>query len=253
MKRRLKQLIYLGIFVGFWCGVGIAVWQLALKPTPSCLDNRQNQGEEGVDCGGPCARFCIDPNLAPVSVVGTPRTFNPSPDLVVIVVTLRNPNPRFAAPQVPYTITTYGEQGKSVTDEGTSYIYAGETKQLIVIRPSVGIGRATSAQLTLGSPVWIPASRWERPTMRIQDASVVVGERDGVRVRGMVANDDAGEVGSVTVQAVFVDGRGEPLGASQTVVGSLAAGETAPFSIAHPPLTGIDTGATRLTVTGRRP
>jgi hypothetical protein len=29
--------------------------------TATCGDGMQNQGEEGIDCGGPCARVCNDP------------------------------------------------------------------------------------------------------------------------------------------------------------------------------------------------
>ena len=30
----------------------------AATVTPSCMDGIQNQGEGGVDCGGPCAMLC---------------------------------------------------------------------------------------------------------------------------------------------------------------------------------------------------
>ena len=52
-----KQLTYLLLVLAVIVGLIFAVW---LNITaPSCTDGKQNQGEKGADCGGPCAKECL--------------------------------------------------------------------------------------------------------------------------------------------------------------------------------------------------
>ena len=51
-----KQIIIAFVYLIILAVIGTGFYFLFLKPTlPSCSDKIQNQGEAGVDCGGPCS------------------------------------------------------------------------------------------------------------------------------------------------------------------------------------------------------
>ena len=64
-KRRFIILLIVGIvIVAFAAVIGIATFYKA----PSCTDGVQNQGEQGVDCSGPCPYLCTALEQAPTVV-----------------------------------------------------------------------------------------------------------------------------------------------------------------------------------------
>ena len=63
-----RNIMYGFIFLVILIALGVFGFRTILFPTPSCTDSKQNGYEEGVDCGGLCARKCID-QILPVSVL----------------------------------------------------------------------------------------------------------------------------------------------------------------------------------------
>ncbi len=75
--------------------------------TPSCADGKENQDEEGIDCGGSCQRLCSASVVPPtVSFVRTLPGIDGRTDIVAYV---ENPNPSASALQARYTIELYRE------------------------------------------------------------------------------------------------------------------------------------------------
>lgn len=254
MKRRLKQLAYLCLFLAFWGGVAGLFYVTFLKMPPSCFDGVQNQDEEGIDCGGSCKAFCISGTLQPVSELSAPRVFRPTTSTVAVLVELKNPNGTAGIRQLPYQIQVTGDSGTPLELRGATSIYPGEFRRFVLVRPAGSLAGTLSARLTLATTTaaWAPAQQFARPDLSVV-SSVTTATPEGVRVEGTVASDDALAVTEVTVVALFYDGFGIPLGASQTVIPRLQAGDSAPFAVSYPPLAGIDPDATQVIVYGYRP
>src|ERR1041385_1388077 len=74
--------------------------------TPTCSDSLQNQGEAGIDCGGPCAHLCTAQEIPP-TILFTKAITNTSgrTDIVSLV---ENKNATAAAKNVPYNVALYG-------------------------------------------------------------------------------------------------------------------------------------------------
>ena len=62
-----KRKILIALVVCAIAAAGI-FWYVAhsVYRPPSCTDGKKNQGEAGVDCGGPCARLCKVVSLPPI-------------------------------------------------------------------------------------------------------------------------------------------------------------------------------------------
>ena len=55
VRRIIKRLIIIFVYLAILAAVGIGFYFL-FRTKPTCTDKIQNQGEERVDCGGPCSR-----------------------------------------------------------------------------------------------------------------------------------------------------------------------------------------------------
>ena len=97
MHRKFKQFIYLLFYVLCWSAVIAGIYFLFLKPAPSCFDNKQNQGEEGIDCGGPCSKVCIPQAIKTITVVNRVVWLEASPNNYVAFAEVKNDNSDFAA------------------------------------------------------------------------------------------------------------------------------------------------------------
>lgn len=254
MKRRLKQFAYLLLFVAFWGGIGWLGYVSLIAQPASCFDNKQNQGEEGVDCGGPCKTFCIAKDLIPPAELGEPRVFQPSSDLVAVLVELKNPNATAALRQVPYQVEVSGVGAAPLQLKGVASLYANEVRRFVLVRPSSGLGAPLSARIAVAttSAQWAPAEQFRKPLIDIVNA-VTSSTESGTRVEGTISSDDALAVTDVTVVALFYDAAGSLLGASQTVLPRLEPGGTTRFAISYPALAGLDPEATQVSVSAYRP
>jgi hypothetical protein len=55
MSRYLgKQLSILFVFSTLILAIGVGIYFIINGQQPNCYDGAQNQGEIGIDCGGPC-------------------------------------------------------------------------------------------------------------------------------------------------------------------------------------------------------
>ncbi len=248
MSRRVKQVLYGFFYLAVLGGIGAGVYFLFLKPGPSCFDGIQNQGEQGVDCGGPCARQCASVNVQPVVALGTVRVFSPISGSESVLAKLENANAASAAQAFDYTVTLYGMDGSTTvaTVKGSSFIYADETKYLIL--PNVQVSSTVgSANVAIGGIQWISASQMGLPPQfSFTNITNTPAPNNFVTVSGNITNLDASSFNTVLVGAIFKDAAGTPVGASQTEINALAPGAAQPFSITYPLVPNEDVSAIEL-------
>ena len=81
---------------------------------PTCQDGKQNQGEEGVDCGGPCQMICgfeiIDP------IIHWSRLSKTLEGVYSVTTLVENPNVSAEARSVPYILKIYDDEGLLVNE-----------------------------------------------------------------------------------------------------------------------------------------
>ena len=107
--RTMKQAIYGSIYLALFLLFATWFYFLVVKPAPSCFDKKQNQNEEGVDCGGVCSRICLPANLQPISLVDRVQTFFPVTNKVTLLARIKNPNSTHGA-NISYTLILYDDQ-----------------------------------------------------------------------------------------------------------------------------------------------
>ncbi len=236
MKQTFYGTLYLIVFVGIIAGVYFAF----IRQAPSCFDNTQNQGEAGVDCGGPCAKVCTPPGTEGL-VTDNVSVFIPNPGHYTFLAQIENHNTDFAADYFDYSFDLYDASGTLLQSlPSHSFIYAGEVKYLLLANVAE-TATVNHAVLIAKNPDWVTASAMGLAPRFGNPLSVTGSEMSSstLAVTGRLTNGEVASFAHVLVTAVFYDAAGRPAGASETVIDAIAPNQTVDFSIAYPTAPGV--------------
>jgi hypothetical protein len=246
----MKQVVYGIFYLIVLGGLVTGIYLLFLKPAPSCFDNVQNEGEQGVDCGGPCGKVCLPSGIQPIVPIGTVGVFSPLAGHKTILAQLENANADLAASTFDYTVTLYGADGSSTvaTFDGTSYAYADETKYIVLPNEPLSASTTVSrADIAISNVQWVPVSQMgTAPKFAFTNLESAAGANGFITVNGNITDRDVSSFGNIIIVAIFNNAAGMPIGASQTELDSLAPNATQGFSVSYPALPTIDVSATEL-------
>ncbi|MCR4275595.1 MAG: peptidoglycan-binding protein [Candidatus Wolfebacteria bacterium] len=164
-RRIIKQFIYGGFFLAiiFLIGFGI-YWIFSSKA--SCFDNKQNQSEEGIDCGGPCVSCGIKyPKSLNASWV---KTLPAGENKIIAVSGIENPNVEVGS-EFSYTINIFSKDGAVLkTLNNDSFIYAGEKKYLVDVLDA-DFKNIDKAEISFSSVNFKPKRDFSKPKAEIRE------------------------------------------------------------------------------------
>ncbi|HTY39783.1 MAG TPA: hypothetical protein VMC43_01700 [Candidatus Paceibacterota bacterium] len=255
MNRVAKQLIYGSIYIGILVLFGFGVYQLFLKPAPTCFDRIQNQGELGIDCGPVCGNICLPPDLKPI-VATSLQIFYPAPGQAVILAKVQNANPTLAVRSFDYSFDVLGDNDSSTVNsfKGSSFLYAGEIKYLAEFVSDSELPRGSRLKFRVLNPDWVTPETFRKPELSFQDRRTDVSS-SSIQVSGQLLQKDTITLPTITVLAVFhgQDVLGPIIGVSKTELDDVAPGENRPFAIVYPALQTIDPAKTEIIAYAERP
>jgi len=214
-RRRFIILFIIGtIAAAFVAILGIATFTKA----PSCKDNTQNQGEIGIDCGGPCPYLCPEQAHAP-TVLFTKALPNGA-GRTDVVASVENVNATAAAKNVPYKITLYGA-GQVFVQEVTGTLDLPPLSKVAVFIPGISSGsqKTIRAFLTIepGSFEWYTFADAGR-TRPVVVNTKLGGATSTPRVDATLANASVTALTDIRAVVLVHDEHGEVIAASQTIV-----------------------------------
>ena len=214
-RRRLIILLIIGaLVVAFLASVSIATFY----QTPSCTDDKQNQGESGVDCGGPCSYLCTA-DAQPPTVLFTKAVSN-SAGRTDIIALVENKNAIAAAKNVPYRIQLYGADRTLLRElTGTLDLPPGATEPVFLPGVSSGKQIVAGAFLTIdpSAPKWFTLASDTRTMPRVSSTNQT-GTRDAPRVEAVLTNASVTPLTGVRVIVLVRNQEGSVIAASQTIV-----------------------------------
>ncbi len=250
MNRRFKKFLY-GIF--YLCLFGLILFSFyksVFAPAPTCFDKKQNQGENGTDCGGPCGS-CDVLNLEPIKVLGEARVFGLDSGKAVIAAEIKNPNANFGA-SFSYNFKIYGNKGNLLEmKQGKESIFQSEDKFIFEPDIATGFQNISKAQIEISEPEWFSARNLTRPDLEIADISTI-NDVNGIKVGGVIKNKGAFAAHDLRVVAFVLNKRGFEIFASKTVVSDIQSFSNKTFVINFPADAGlaqkVDSDATEIFV-----
>lgn len=132
MSRTLKRLVIGTGFLVIFGFIALGIYQQR-REEPTCSDNIQNQGEEGIDCGFVCDNVCLEKlepleitksNLIKVSEKEGKWDYD-------VLAYLYNPNTSHGASEIEYEISLFDINNAIVLRKrNLGYILPGQTKHI---------------------------------------------------------------------------------------------------------------------------
>jgi hypothetical protein len=219
-RRRLLILGTIGVVVLI---VLIAIFYKTFTVAPTCSDGIQNQGEQGIDCGGPCPYLCTALEQTPV--VEFTQALQTPAGLTDVIAYIQNPNLYAYTLSVPYTLSLYSSENTlaAPTMSGTIALPPGAIVPVFIPNISSGKSGVTSAFLTIDPSV----IQWQsgRDTRIIPTVSntVLTGSTAIPRITSMLTNPSTTPLSNIKVVVAVFNASGNVIAASQTVVPSIPA------------------------------
>ncbi len=212
--------------------VGIPAFFI-LYQAPSCEDGKLNQGEKGVDCGGPCSLVCSD-HFLPAKVLWS-RSNYIAPGVYNLAAYIVNPNNDGAAYRTPYKFSLYDSKGIFIT-ERKGVVDIPPHKNIIAFEATVETKQRVPTRTVFE---WIEAPEWQETSTNVEDR-IDVGDvnltqdDDGMSLTAILTNPTIMIYEDITVYAVLYDQKGNTLAFSRTVIDSLNSEQTGNASFTWP-------------------
>jgi hypothetical protein len=226
-RRRLSYASIVGIF--FLIVMGVPAFLIYYK-APSCTDGVLNGTEQGVDCGGKCARLCPSAFLPPQ--VAWTRFEIIAPELYNIATYVVNPNTDAEARNVPYHIALYDVKGILILD-----LYGKMTlpphRNTLAFQGAVNVGKRIPAKVFFE---FTSIPDWNKRSDSLSGITVLGKEYTeddrGGSLLVTLKNNRLSPLGRMSVYAVLYDGSGNALGFSKTIIDEIPGQGTAvaPFT-----------------------
>lgn len=200
-------LIFLVIF-GFY---------FLFRAKPACNDKIRNQGEEDIDCGGPCAPCEKIPIVANLNVIE--KEIVPAGDNKYdILAKLENPNAQYGVANFEYTFSLIGDDGKVISEEkGSGFILPGQTKYILAFNLE-SQEEPKFFDFKISSFKWTKFSEYREPDINIysKEFSLVSGGAGFAQFKGKMRNQSDYDFKKITVKAILRDEQGETIAMNET-------------------------------------
>lgn len=208
-KRQQKQLIIGLIFVLILGGIGYGFVDKLFLIEATCFDQVQNGKEEGIDCGALACGFACQEPVRPLEVL-MGKLIEVRPGDYDFVAQMSNPNSRYGASRIEYSISGFNHSG-------SSYILPGQTKYLVIT--SLKSGQPISnVQLSISSVNW---EKLDMPTNEVNFEMIreeVVKSGQGSSLDGVLFNSSNYDFDIVEVSVILFDGSGSIIGVNRTEI-----------------------------------
>jgi hypothetical protein len=193
---------------------------VGLYEPPSCFDGAMNQGEEGIDCEGPCELLCPF-NVYPLTVKWS-RSLEVSDGMWSAIAYVENPNIEGYLRDLHYVFKLYDRAGELIVEKPGS-TFATHEQILPIFEGRINTGDARPYRTVLQ---FIGATPWVR-VPSVYDVEVVEESLRNTQTKptltAQLINQEPRILNDIVIVAIVYDINGNAIGASETFLESLPA------------------------------
>ncbi|HUD03925.1 MAG TPA: hypothetical protein VMR73_00325 [Candidatus Paceibacterota bacterium] len=199
---------------------------------PTCFDGKQDQGEQGIDCGGPCTTLCQASFSDPRELWATSsEVVSGVYNALAYVV---NPNINAEAQNIAYDFRLYDSNGLLIVRrDGETSIPPVEN--FGIFEPSITTGNRTLARTFFefeSAPVWQKVATTTQSLVAL--SSNFQTSASSSRLDMIASNPSPDTEQNIEVIAILYGTDGNVAAFSKTVIPVIAAGDTAEVSFTWP-------------------
>ena len=234
-----RQIFYILVFIVFVGVFGFLIFSPNLNKAPSCIDNKQNGNETGIDCGGSCAKACLT-QVDQVSVLWA-RAFKVVSGHYNAIAYLENHNKNTAINKINYRFRFADKNNIYIGKrEGSTFIPP--SGKLAIFEPAIGVGNSIPVHTTFEftqTPEWVQVSPEKINQMQISVSNIVLAdEATSPRLSANIKNNSFFPVKELDVIAILYDTNRNAVSVSRTYLETLLGEENRDINFTWPePLT----------------
>jgi len=214
-----RRAMYLaGILVVLAIIIAIPAY-LQLSKAPNCFDGKANGDEQGIDCGGSCAKICLS-QINDI-VIHWSRPFAVAPGVYDAVAYVENPNFRSGVSEVIYKFKLYDEDNILIAEKfGKTFI--GPNEQLAIFESGLNTGERIPRRAFFE---FAPDIDWQRIELAEEDTPLIsVRNREVInldtkpRLNATIVNDTPFPIEDIDVVAILYGADDNAIAVSATII-----------------------------------
>jgi translation elongation factor EF-1beta len=190
----------------------------ALKAKPSCKDRIQNQGEENVDCGGPCSVCEKIPDAQNLKVVEK-SIITEQPGKYDLLAQVENPNSQFGVASFEYEFDLKDEQGNVVSRyQGSSFILPSQKKYILVFNQEYA-SQPSAVDFTIKTYKFTKFLDYEEPLLRVSEKefNLVNGGPTYAELKAKIRNESGFDFKEIKTKVIIRDKNNKVVAVNETV------------------------------------
>ncbi len=214
-RKKMGCLVLLAIFVllvGGWIA-----YALFFKEAPTCFDNKQNQNERGIDCGGVCQRVC--PMDARTIVPVWSRAFRVSKGVYNVVAYIENQNVTAGVRKINYEFRVYDDENILAGEPITGSTFIGPNDKTAIFESPVQTGNRVPKNVFFtftDAPDWMTTDpRYQVPQL-VSSETVLTDIETKPKLATNIVNNTLHNYKNVEVVAILYGADGNAVNASRT-------------------------------------
>lgn len=232
----LKRSIIIFAYVALFAAVVFGIYFL-ISPRATCSDNKKNQGEKAVDCGGPCSP-CKTSIVGKDFVVTEKAFVSGGNNTYDAIVKISNPNDSVGASSFHYVFSLKDESGSVLsTKEGDDYILPADSKYIAQLGFEISSNNVTPSKIdfAVSDVKWEQLSAVEKPQLNVYDKKFGPDASGvGSRAEGLIRNESSNDFKKINVIVILRDEKGGVLGVNVTQEDNVRAKKEAGFVLTWP-------------------
>ncbi len=230
-----RQALYVFILILFISAFTFFIISSSLNKAPSCVDNKQNGTETGIDCGGSCARACTS-QVDEVSILWA-RSFRVVPGRYNAVAYLENHNKNTAIDKISYRFRFADANNVYIGKrEGTTFVPT--AGKFAIFESGIDIGNSIPVYTTFEftqTPQWttIPQEKINQLQVSVSNISLT-SEDTSPELSATIKNVSFFSIPEMNVIAILYDENRNAVSASSTYLENMTGGESRDINFTWP-------------------
>lgn len=217
-----RRISIVGIIIAFLMITVVLPYAYTHREIPSCTDGKLNQGEHGVDCGGPCAIFC-KAEAKELNVLWT-KVFPIRTGDYDVVAYVENPNFEIGIQKFTYTTKLYDNKGDIIASR-ESEGFARPSERFTLFTGGLLTGDKIPANASIEiNPDFDWVSTIKSPTLFSVTDKELSSPDQKPKLTALIHNLTPDIYRNVDVSSIIYDSKNNPIGVSNTSVEKLSGG-----------------------------
>jgi hypothetical protein len=232
--RIIKRTIIIAVYLSLLFLAGYFFYTV-LKPNPTCFDGKRNQGEEEVDCGGPC-RSCVKEIEAQDLRVSEKAFVYGGSKKYDVMAKISNVNEQYGSPKFSYRFVLKDSGGNILTERvGEKFILPSEEKYLIENNLETET-EPTVLEVDIFDCQWETFFSYKKPQLNIYNKryDLIHSPTVFIEAFGLLVNESEFDFNSIKINVVLRDSSGNPLSFNSTEMRTVTSREERDFKLIWP-------------------